>query len=964
VNVIGMDYDDLDGDGDVDFVGATNSGLTIFTNQGDTDNDGNDNFITSPIDILNSSGVRDVTIADFNGDGKLDIAAVGSQYNEVLFGNGGNGDNVLNNSDYTSSNIGAASSLGQAYGVDSGDINGDGFVDFARTNYYNSPLQILYSDGAAGTFSTQVIQDEYNQNSLDLDIGDIDGDGDLDFLVTRWGNSSAAIYYNDGDTNNDGQLEFTTQETNSNDYNMEGELFDIDGDGDLDILLADYLNGEIDIFFNDGGRSFSKLTLKGTSRSPNGLAVGDIDEDGDFDIVMTGSGNATVFVNNGDTNNDEVIDFTSEALAGTSNSWEVAFINAATTAAETEDGTDITVDLAALSGDVDSDEDGTTLTYTVSSAPTEGAASINGTTLTFAPGTAFQDLALNETRDVSVEVTATDKYNATAVNSVTLTVTGTNDAPVITPDAVAASGSVTEAGHGQVGVAYATGMLKSSDVDNASSATWSSENTTGIYGSFAIDPTTGEWSYTLDNNNTATEALTEDQVGTEVFTVTVTDDFGAIDLQDVTVNVVGTNDSPPSQLIWGSHAGGVRDDPASAVGGDDHDTISFGGYAGYDKGSASADGGAGNDTITFAGQAGYRGSVTADGGDGNDIIDMGSQAGMGARIPFENPDPLSYSMGSAIAKGGAGDDTIKFAHSGSRGYLSADGGAGNDTIEFIGSTAAYGIAMVTGGEGDDDISMGGSSAVWGGVASIKGGAGNDKISIGDYVGHSSQGASITNPLATEFEGVGVIVDGGAGNDEITFGIKAGYSNGSVIADGGDGNDMIRFGIEAGFKGGSVRADGGAGDDEIIFGENAASGFIHTNWDPESLYYGGSVTADGGDGDDTISFGNFAGNLNGSVIANGGAGADTFIFGHGAENLTIDLGAGDGDKDSVTFKGSVKNATIDNWVSGVDANIDVVDPGVWGAEVVGGDTVLTTGDGQSLTFIGIADANPNVSDFLI
>jgi hypothetical protein len=327
VNVIGMDYDDLDGDGDVDFVGATARGLTIFTNQGDPDNDGNDNFITSPINILNSSGVRDVTIADFNGDGKLDIAAVGSQNNEVLFGNGGSGDNVLNNSDYTSSTIGATSGLGQAYGVDSGDLNGDGFADFARTNYYQEPLQIFYSDGRAGTFSTQVITDEYNQNSLDLDIGDIDGDSDLDFLVTRWGNSSAVIYYNDGDTNNDGQLEFTTQETNSNDYNMEGELFDIDGDGDLDILLADYMNGEIDIFFNDGERSFSELTLKGASGSPNGLAVGDIDEDGDFDIVMTGNGNATVFVNNGDTNNDGVIDFTSEALAGTSNSWEVAFIN-------------------------------------------------------------------------------------------------------------------------------------------------------------------------------------------------------------------------------------------------------------------------------------------------------------------------------------------------------------------------------------------------------------------------------------------------------------------------------------------------------------------------------------------------------------------------------------------------------------------------------------------------------------
>jgi hypothetical protein len=327
-NIFGMDYDDLDGDGDVDFVGATYNGLAIFTNQGDTDNDGNDNFITSSINSSNGSGIFDVTIADFNGDGHLDITSVGSQYNEVLFGNGGNGDNVLNISDYTLSTIVSTPGGANVYGVDSGDLNGDGFTDFVRSAYYNGPLQIFYSDGAAGTFSTQVIEDAYDENSLGIDIGDIDGDGDLDFLLTRWGNQADVIYYNDGDTNNDGQLEFTTQVINPNDNNLEGELFDIDSDGDLDILLAD-LNGHIDIFFNDGGGSFSQLTLNGQGSGTYGLGVGDIDEDGDFDIVMASNsvGNTTVFVNNGDTNNDGVIDFTSEALAGIGGTWDVAFIN-------------------------------------------------------------------------------------------------------------------------------------------------------------------------------------------------------------------------------------------------------------------------------------------------------------------------------------------------------------------------------------------------------------------------------------------------------------------------------------------------------------------------------------------------------------------------------------------------------------------------------------------------------------
>jgi hypothetical protein len=137
-----------------------------------------------------------------------------------------------------------------------------------------------------------------------------------------------------------------------------------------------------------------------------------------------------------------------------------------------------------------------------------------------------------------------------------------------------------------------------------------------------------------------------------------------------------------------------------------------------------------------------------------------------------------------------------------------------------------------------------------------------------------------------------------------------------MAIGGDGNDTITFGNYAGFYDGSASADGGDGNDEITFGENAGS-------------YGGSVSA------------------------NGGAGADRFIFGAGAANLTIDLGEGDQDQDSVTFEGSVENTTIDNWEVGFDANIDVVDPTAWTAQVVNGNTVLTSDDEQSLTFMDIS-----------
>jgi VCBS repeat-containing protein len=104
---------------------------------------------------------------------------------------------------------------------------------------------------------------------------------------------------------------------------------------------------------------------------------------------------------------------------------------AAAVADATEDGAVVLVDLAALGADMDSDDDGSSLTYAITGVPTEGTASISGTTLSFDPAADFQDLAKDETRDVVIEVTATDAHGATAVNAVTITVTGTNDGPVV-----------------------------------------------------------------------------------------------------------------------------------------------------------------------------------------------------------------------------------------------------------------------------------------------------------------------------------------------------------------------------------------------------------------------------------------------------------------------------------------------------------------------------------------------------
>ncbi|WP_263834096.1 VCBS domain-containing protein [Sulfurospirillum oryzae] len=175
----------------------------------------------------------------------------------------------------------------------------------------------------------------------------------------------------------------------------------------------------------------------------------------------------------------------------------------------------------------------------------------------------FNALAAGEKATITFQYYAQDnsitqangESNTSEIKTVTMTIIGTNDAPVISETSVIA-GTATEAGNlddGSVVPAVQTsGTLVATDVDHNAELAWSG-SAKGTYGSFAIDPATGKWTYTVDDTvGSAADKLKEGDKVTEKFTVVVTDDQGATATQVVTITINGTNDAP---VISGTASG-------------------------------------------------------------------------------------------------------------------------------------------------------------------------------------------------------------------------------------------------------------------------------------------------------------------------------------------------------------------------------------------------------------------------
>ncbi|MBR1193451.1 S-layer family protein, partial [Bradyrhizobium sp. AUGA SZCCT0160] len=250
-----------------------------------------------------------------------------------------------------------------------------------------------------------------------------------------------------------------------------------------------------------------------------------------------------------------------------------------------------------LLNDTDSDDGQASLVVSAVRTGPESGAGAAGTVGTALVGT-YGSLTLNangsysynldnsdpDTNALAAGVTVTEVFTYTVRDpdgltdtaQLTITITGTNDAPIAVADTNAGD-AVTESGVNPGNTPFggdpsATGNVLGNDTDVDTGATktvavvnGSAGNVgnavAGTYGSVTIN-SNGSYTYTLNNSDPDTQALAQGAVVTEVFTYTVTDQFGATSSTTLTITITGTDDLPVAVADTGS----IAEDTVSVAG--------------------------------------------------------------------------------------------------------------------------------------------------------------------------------------------------------------------------------------------------------------------------------------------------------------------------------------------------------------------------------------------------------------
>jgi len=341
---------DLDGDGDIDVLSASENDDTVAWYE----NDGGGRFSIQKTITTDAHRAQSVRTADIDGDGDMDVLSASKFDNKIAwYENDGDGN-------FGSQQIISVNAR-WARAVYAGDLDGDGDTDVLSASQYDDKIAWYENDGSGSFGSQRVINSPDTDDNPNNDVngnadgatsvhtGDLDNDGDLDVLATSENDDKIAWYENDGsgsfgpqrvitasagrvqsvyaaDIDEDGKLDVISASSSTvaayeNKIGESGADADgftapliissevasgqsvhaakIDDDGDMDVLAASSSDGKVALFDNQitDGQGFGPeqlIALSSSVEQARAVSVADLDNDGNTDVISTsGSGGSS-----------------------------------------------------------------------------------------------------------------------------------------------------------------------------------------------------------------------------------------------------------------------------------------------------------------------------------------------------------------------------------------------------------------------------------------------------------------------------------------------------------------------------------------------------------------------------------------------------------------------------------------------------------------------------------------------
>jgi hypothetical protein len=282
---------DVDGDGDPDIVGSSLQGTGRV---GWWRND--DGAATAWTFMLIDgafTGARGIQVGDIDGDGHLDV--VGAGFNsEVAWWRNDGGEPI----NWEKRVIAIDFQGGNRLAVI--DIEGDGDLDVIGVAYQIHDVRLWVNGGESVPTWTEVLIDGSCLGVVDVHAGDVDADGAPDVAAVAYDGDLVRWYRNLG-----GSPPAWEGQTIAGAFNGAHcvRIADIDNDGDGDIVAVAYFAHDVVWWRNDGGSPivWTRKPIELNYTWASDVRTGDIDGDGDIDVIATGydSGRMTWWENSG-----------------------------------------------------------------------------------------------------------------------------------------------------------------------------------------------------------------------------------------------------------------------------------------------------------------------------------------------------------------------------------------------------------------------------------------------------------------------------------------------------------------------------------------------------------------------------------------------------------------------------------------------------------------------------------------